>query len=318
MPYTKPYLPVADQLALMKGRGMAVSDDVLACSYLEKIGYYRLSGYSYPYRESSIVNGQLIVADKFKPGTAFAEICELYVFDKKFRMLVLDAIERIEIALRVRITLTLGAFSASAHRDPNFLHPNFTRRIDPKTGLTFHAEWLRRHDDAFAKSKEEFAKHFKRRYPGESPPIWIGAEVWDFGTMSVLYSGLRKTDQTTVASAFSVPTFRIMETWLRSLNVTRNICAHHSRLWNKASAVQPSWPTKSQCPELGHIESITHAQTRLYGTLCICAHFLKIINPSSGWRERVKALVQEFPESKMVTLQSAGFQKDWEKEALWN
>lgn len=297
---------------------MGVTDDTLAEGYLEKIGYYRLTGYSYPYRESSVVNGQITVADKFKADTTFAEICELYVFDKKLRMLVLDAIERIEIALRVRITLTLGALSASAHRDANLLHPNFTRRTDPKNGLTYHAEWLRRHDDAFAKSKEEFAKHFKRRYPGEDPPIWIGAEVWDFGTMSILYSGMRKADQTAVANAFYVPTFLIMETWLRSLNVTRNICAHHSRLWNKASAVQPSWPTKAQCPELGHIDGATHAQTRLYGTLCICAHFLKIINPRSTWRERVKELIHEFPQSKIITVQSAGFPKNWEKEKLWN
>lgn len=318
MPYTKPYLPVADQLALLKARGMGVSDDLLAASYLERIGYYRLSGYSYPYRESSRVAGKVVVTDNFRAGTTFAEICQLYVFDKKLRMFVLDAIERIEIALRVKITLTLGAYSPSAHRDPNYLHPNFARKIDPATGLTYHAEWVRRHDDAFAKSKEEFAKHFRRRYPGDDAPIWIGAEVWDFGAMSFLYSGMRKSDQTTVASAFSVPSFQIMETWLRSLNVTRNICAHHSRLWNKASAVQPSWPTKAQCPALGHIEGMTHAQTRVYGTLCMCAHFLSIINPGSQWRNRVKSLIAEFPASNIVSLQSAGFTKDWIKEGLWN
>jgi abortive infection bacteriophage resistance protein len=319
MPYTKPYLTVPDQLALMKRRGMGVSDDALAQSYLQKIGYYRLSGYSYPYRQSSTgADGKVTVADRFKPGATLAEIVELYVFDKRLRMLVWDAIERIEIALRVHIALILGAYSPTAHRDVRFLHPNFTRRIDPNTGLTYHAEWVRRHDDAFAKSKEEFAKHFKRRYPGEYPPIWIGAEVWDFGAMSFLFSGMRKVDQTAVSSIFSVPSFQIMETWLRSLNVTRNICAHHSRLWNRASAVQPRWPTKAQCPELGHIEGKTHSLTRLYGTLCICAHFLKIVSPSSGWRDRVKTLIKEFPQSKIVSLQSAGFPKGWEKEALWN
>jgi len=297
---------------------MAVTDDALAQSYLEKIGYYRLSGYSYPYRKSAIVNGQRVVEDNFRDGTTFAEIVELYVFDKKLRMLVLDAIERIEIALRVQITLVLGALGPTTHRDSNFLHPNFSRRIDPKTGLTYHAEWVRRHDDAFAKSKEEFAKHFRRRYPGEDPPLWIGAEVWDFGAMSILYSGMRKSEQTAVAMVFGVPSFQIMETWLRFLNVTRNICAHHSRLWNKASAVQPKWPTRADCPHLGHIDGITHAQTRVYGSLCICAYLLRSINPTSNWRERLKRLIAEFPNSKIVSLQSAGFPNGWDKEALWN
>ena len=317
MPYTKPYLSLSDQLALMKGRGMGVSDDALAQNHLEKIGYYRLSGYSYPYRESTTVSGRTVISDKFRAGTTLAEVAELYVFDKKLRMLVLDAIERIEIALRVQITLALGAYAPDAHRDPNQLHPNFTRRTDPKSGLTYHAEWLRRHDDAFAKSKEEFAKHFKTRYPGEVPPIWIAAEVWDFGAMSVLYSGMRKADQTKVASKFLVPSFSVMETWLRSLNVTRNICAHHSRLWNKASAVQPRWPSKAQCPSLGHIEGNTHSLTRLYGSLCICAYFLNSINPASQWRERVKELISEFPKSTIISLQSAGFTNDWHKETLW-
>lgn len=317
MSYTKPYLSVPDQLALMKQRGMVVSDDALARSYLEKIGYYRLSGYSYPYRRSSIVGGKLVVDDNFKVGTTFAEIVELYVFDKKLRMLVLDAIERIEIALRVQITLTLGALGSTAHRDPAFLHPNFARRNDPRTGLTYHAEWLRRHDDAFGKSKEEFAKHFRRRYPGEDPPLWIGAEVWDFGAMSILYSGMRKSEQSAIASLFGVPTFQIMETWLRSLNVTRNICAHHSRLWNKASAVQPKWPTAADCKLLGHIDGVTHSQTRVYGSLCICAYLLRCINPASSWVDRLKQLIAEFPKSQTVSIQSAGFPNNWEKEALW-
>lgn len=316
VPYTKPYLPPPDQLALMKSRGMVVSDDALAQGYLEKIGYYRITGYSYPYRQSSVVGGQTVVGDQFRSGTTFAEVCELYVFDKKLRMLCLDAIERIEIALRVQITLTLGALSPSAHRDRQFLHPNFTTRTDQSTGRTYHSEWVRRQDDAFAKSKEEFAKHFKSRYPGEEPPLWIAAELWDFGSMSILYSGLRKTDQTTIAAKFLVPDFKIMELWLRSLNVTRNICAHHSRLWNKPNPIQPSWPKPADCRELAHIHGNTHSQTRVYGSLCICAHFLKLINPSSSWRSRLKDLIEEFPESTTVSLKSAGFPKEWANEAL--
>ena len=317
MPYTKPYLPVPDQLALMKGRGMGVTDDTLAEAYLTKIGYYRLSGYSYPYRRSSVVNGHLVISDSFKSGASFAEIIELYVFDKKLRMLVLDVIERIEIALRVKITLVLGTYGADAHRSHKYLHPNFTQRINHRTGRTHHSEWLRRNDDAFANSKEEFAKHFKSRYPGEDPPLWIAAELWDFGMMSFLYGGMRKADQTAVATAVAVPTFNIMESWLRSLNVTRNICAHHSRLWNKPTAVQPKWPSAAQCPLLAHIANITHPQTRLYGTLCLCAFLLRSINPTSHWKVRLKALIATFPQSRIISLQSAGFPANWAREPLW-
>lgn len=317
MPYTKPYLPIPGQIALIKGRGMGITDEKLAEAHLEKIGYYRLSGYWYPYRKPVSQSGQTAFSDDFRPGTDFSEIAALYVFDKNLRMLMLDALERIEIALRVQITLQMGAHAPDAHRNQAYLHPNFWQRIEPLTGRTRHAEWLRRHDDAFATSKEEFAKHFKTRYPGENPPIWIAAELWDFGAMSVLYSGLNKADQTAIAAKFQIPRFRIMETWLRSLNTSRNVCAHHSRFWNKPSAVQPSWPTMEEVPDLGHISTSTHAQTRAYGAACMCAYLLRTISPKTTWRDRFKKLIGEFPQSKIVSLQGAGFPQNWEKEKIW-
>ncbi|MGM5023236.1 MULTISPECIES: Abi family protein [unclassified Tardiphaga] len=318
MAYSKPYLTVKDQLALIKSRGMIISDEALAESYLNKIGYYRLSGYWYPYREAKQVAGITKVLDDFKSGTKFSEIVDLYVFDKKLRLVFLDVIERIEIALRVQITLQLGKQGADAHRNPKALHPNFLRQINQKTGKSQHAEWLARNDDAFDRSKEEFAKHFRTKYFGEIPPIWIAAELWDFGTMSFLYAGMRKSDQIAVAKTFNVPSFDVMETWLRSINVARNICAHHSRFWNKPSVVQPKWPSAVDVPDLGHIVGDTNAQTRIYGLACLCAHLLKSINPNSTWLPRFKSTVSDFPSSTVVNLKSAGFPADWDKTNLWS
>ena len=161
--------------------------------------------------------------------------------------------------------------------------------------------------------KEEFAKHFKTKYPGEDPPIWISAELWDFGAMSMLYSGMRVPDQTDVAKFSNVSSFKVMSSCLRAINVARNVCAHHSRFWNKPSVVQPKWPSPSECADLGHIANDTHAQTRIYGMACICAFLLRSINPNSKWADRFKSLIAEFPDSKIVSLKSAGFPGDWEK-----
>jgi len=311
MPYNKPYLPVLQQIALIKGRGMGISDDALAASYLEKIGYYRLSGYWYPYRRSP-------VDDNFQDATEFAEIIALYVFDKRLRLLFLDVIERIEIALRVRITLQLGQAGALAHRDALALHGNFAKKADLQTGRTKHKKWLDLHDKSFDKSKEEFVKHFKAKYPNEYPPLWIAAELWDFGAMSMLFSGLKKPDQMAIAQAFNIQSFGIMESWLHAINVARNICAHHSRFWNKANVVQPKWPRGTACPDLSHLYGNTHAQTRVYGIAALCAYLLQSINPNSLWRNRFKELISEFPESSIINLGSAGFPTGWENEPIWN
>jgi abortive infection bacteriophage resistance protein len=317
LPYIKRYLVIPDQLRLIKSRGMVVSDDALAQSFLNRIGYYRLSGYWYPYRNSTGSGATQVVSDQFRVGTKFSEVVDLYVFDKKLRLLMMDVIERIEICLRVQITLELGKLGPQAHRHPSALHPNFQRPSARGSLESHHQKWLRLHDEAFARSKEEFAKHFKLKYAGEDPPIWIAAELWDFGAMSVLYSGMKKNGQLAIANFFGVPSFQIMETWLRALNVTRNICAHHSRLWNKPNGVQPKWPTPTDSPDLGHIAADTHALTRVYAIACICAFLLKTINPNSSWLHRFKELAASFPKSSIVKISSAGFPVDWDKANLW-
>jgi abortive infection bacteriophage resistance protein len=239
------------------------------------------------------------------------------VFDKKLRLLIMDIIERSEIALRVQITLQLGKAGSHAHRDPNALHPNCAVRMNPTTAETGHQKWLRLHDEAFARSREEFAKHFKTKYGGENPPIWIAAELWDFGAMSFLYSGMKKVDQAEVAKTFGVTSFDVMASWLHCINVARNICAHHSRFWNKPNAARPAWPTAADCPDLGHIESDTKAKARVYGLACICAYLLRTINPNSSWSNRFKAVIAEFPASSIANLKSAGFPNDWHKANLW-
>jgi abortive infection bacteriophage resistance protein len=230
---------------------------------------------------------------------------------------MMDVIERIEIAFRVQITLELGKRGLQAHRDATALHPNFSIRPDTRTGDIEHQKWLLRHDAAFDKSKEEFAKHFKTKYPKENPPIWIAAELWDFGAMSILYSGLRKEDQTDVANYFGVSSFSVMTSWLRHINTARNICAHHSRFWNKANAITPSWPRKAECPDLGHIEGDERAKSRVYGLACICAYLLRTINPNSAWGDRFKTIMAEFPKSDQISISSAGFPEDWDKANLW-
>lgn len=124
MRYNKPWLSHHEQLDLLKSRGLAVTDDARALDYLRRIGYYRLSGYWFAFRQRSepccawprrrtgkkgkSVRVEHIALDEFKPGASFQDAVALYVFDKRLRLLVLDALERIEVAFRVDISHTLG------------------------------------------------------------------------------------------------------------------------------------------------------------------------------------------------------------------
>jgi len=90
IPYSKPPLSFADQLQKLKSRGMSVADDAQALHYLSQLNYYRLGAYWLPFEQ----NHQ---AHQFKPGTTFERVVEHYVFDRELRLLVLDAIERVEL-----------------------------------------------------------------------------------------------------------------------------------------------------------------------------------------------------------------------------
>jgi len=96
----------------LKSRGMRVSDENKAKDYLQRIGYYRLSGYWYPFRRMETAKspeGSIapVITDQFRDDTEFRHAVDLYVFDKKLRLLFLDALERIEIALRVDVASCL-------------------------------------------------------------------------------------------------------------------------------------------------------------------------------------------------------------------
>lgn len=330
--YTKPYKSIADQIALLENRGMEITDRAAASACLQRIGYYRLSGYWYPFRKSHVSTNpvtaqplihpltgkmQVVVEDDFRSGTTFRQVMDLYVFDKRLRLLMLDAIERIEVALRVDIALLLGVRDPWVHRDPQQLHGNFSKKINLRTGQTDFVKWLQRLDDTFNRSKEEFVKHFKAKYHGEMPPIWIAIELWDFGMLSVFLSGMKVADQQRLASKYGLPRAELLTSWCRNINNVRNTCAHHSRLWNRSPADQIAPPKAGEVAEFDHIANDKVAQTRIYATLAALQFLLKTINPSSSWSARLKEHCAGFPNAMGVNLAQAGFPKGWDALSLW-
>jgi abortive infection bacteriophage resistance protein len=322
VPYPKPHLDIPDQLALLESRGMAVADRVRAAHYLRRLGYYRLSGYWYPARERQMVldtAGKTVMAvtDKFRPGTTFERAVDLYVFDKRLRLLFLDAIERIEVALRVDAALLLSVRDPLAHRDPLQVHRNFATKIEGKTGLTRHAAWIGRLDKATAQSKEEFVSRFQAKY--SSPlPIWIAVELWDFGMLSHFVSGMKHPDLVTLAGAYQLTRPELLASWIRNINNVRNVCAHHGRLWNRDLTDDPKRLKPGEIPALDHVFIPGAATSRIYTTGSIIQHFMRQVSPHSSWGTRFKQHIATFPAGPGITLFHAGFRPDWEAQALWS
>lgn len=316
---------------LLQGRGLLISDEASALACLERIGYYRLSGYWYPFRKSHLnanpVTGALIpdpktgkiiviVEDDFREETSFQQVMDLYVFDKRLRLIIMDAIERIEVALRVDIALLLGKRSPLAHRSPKEFDYAFTK--ENSMGETEHQKWLKRLDKGFRKSKEEFVKHFKTKYFGEDPPLWIAVELWDFGMLSVVLEGLKYADRVQLAKKYQFCRPRLLTSAARNLNHVRNICAHHSRLWNRSPTDRITPTLLGEIPVLDHLAADVHAQSRLYGSAAMIQYILRTINPSTMWAERLKNHMKTLPKLEGISQVNAGFPLNWEELPLWN
>jgi abortive infection bacteriophage resistance protein len=311
----KPWKTMAEQLALLKNRGLLVDNDAAALDYLARIGYYRLSGYGYPLREidkaESLKQNRPVRTDHFVPGSHFEEVVKLYVFDKKLRLMALDALERIEMAVRVDVAHLLGEKDPCAHENPDCLHGKFTKQLIRKgvnRGKTEHQLWL----DKFAgmvkrARKEPFIEHHQKKYAGRLP-IWVAIEVWDFGLLSRLFAGMQYADKNRIAQKYDLPDGETLAQWLRSFNFIRNVSAHHSRLWNanilELSPCPKDWPTMKN--------------TKPFMYFAMMAHLLAVICPNSSWRERLVALLNDFPNTRngVLTLADLGVCQDWEQWLL--
>ena len=93
MEYTKPSLTYEEQANVLISRGLLADRDVLIAT-LQNVNYYRLSGYLYPFRSAD---------DSFLDGTTLDIVWRRYRLDRHLRFLLLDAIERVEVALRSRL-----------------------------------------------------------------------------------------------------------------------------------------------------------------------------------------------------------------------
>jgi abortive infection bacteriophage resistance protein len=311
----KPHISVEEQLQVLINRGLIVEDKVFALKQIERLGYYRLSGYFYPLRKTKPY-GEKGRQDTFQEGTTFELVNQIAEFDKKLRMLVLPALETIEIAIRVAIAHHLGKLDPNAHNNTSLLDGKFYK---PKANgaPSDYDSWKKRFEDACNKSKEEFVEHHKALYGGEMP-IWVAVELWDFGLLSRFVSGLQQRDKNALAQKYGLGDGRTLESWVRLFNFIRNVAAHHSRLWNRSLPTTPVLPPVERCRWLEVLHKNPRALTKTFGAFMCLQLMLKSIDPASQWHQSFVKHIHSFPKSDLISIESMGFVKDWEKLPIWN
>ena len=333
--YEKRFRSSSEQIALLRERGMRVHDDEWASELLSAVGYSRLSGYFYGFREfppnqeeaTDIWQTRL---STFIPGTDLQSVNEIYEFDRRVRMRIFDGIEKFEIALRFTIGHLVAQGGPFAHRDSNNLSPEFTS-VKKQKFINFdgtateyeasdHSAWLVELDKQEARSQEAFAIHHRNKYGG-ALPIWKATEVMQFGTLVALYDGLQQQHREQVAAeldildAKSKGDITTLSNWLNHVRYVRNTCAHHSRLWNRNfNVVLVETP---RIPELAHLQPM-EPRTHIYGTIAILSFLLARTHPGNAWRDKTIEFVTRGASDLGQDLATLGFPEHWDAEVLWS
>ncbi|MEV6556397.1 Abi family protein [Nocardia sp. NPDC051756] len=331
--YDKPFKTHAQQLELLRGRGMHIADDAVALRALRNIGYYRLSGYWYIYRVwTKFVCGtgaapHIEVGDQFKPGTTFDRVLDLYEFDRRLRLHVLDAIDRVEVALRVRLGYTLGAGHAFAHLDRTALDETFTQ-YDGRNPIASqslwlsseHAKWLTNVRRDEKRSKHDFVKHFKSKY-GMPLPVWVVTELLTFGSAATLLAGLKQRQKNMIAAEFGIfdehcdGDGAALTKWVANLVYLRNTCAHHGRLWNHNLVDQLG--RLEGTPDLAHASGV-HQRSRIYASLAVLAYLTSQLDPESTWRTDTAAMIESGLAAIGESPDRIGCPPLWHTEPIWS
>lgn len=301
MEYVKEPLTFEEQADRLIARGLEADRDELI-KRLSAVSYYRLSGYLYPFREPE--------SDNYIAGTTLETVWNRCCFDRRLRMLLLDAIERIEVAVRTQL---IYHFS---HTHGPFAHCNEKNLSNLK--IEDYIDWRESIITETKRSKDAFKQHFFKKY-GDSHqnlPLWMAAELMSMGSLLTFFRGCPNSIKSKVAAHFDMAD-ELLVTRLRSLNAARNICAHHSRLWNRVLGYAPGLPQKNKYPDWHHEDGDGN---RLFNNdrcgllLVICHTFLARISPTSRWQKRVEELFTEYPE---IPFADMGLPENWQQHPLW-
>jgi abortive infection bacteriophage resistance protein len=297
-PYNKKALSLTEQIQHLKSKKLIILDEADVEQKLKFISFHRINGYTLGFRED-----KTDYSSNFICGTTFDDIFDCYVFDRELKLLITDALERIEIAIR-----TVMANILSDRHTPHWY-----------TNFTLFSPSAKYETDIFPTIKREikrsqrnvFIKHYYDNYNSpEHPPSWVIAEVISFGKWSIMFANLHDADKKAISAEFGFH-YEEMKSWLETLSWVRNSCAHHARMWNTSILKSPRL---KGLKKHGYPGTVPNGNC-LYASLIIIQIFIKVIAPHSTWKEKLKDLVLK--KHSNIPVSTLGFPKEWETMDFW-
>jgi abortive infection bacteriophage resistance protein len=291
--YTKVAEPLEETLYRLWYNNLIIDDRTSAEYALKTIGYYRLLVYMRHFQDNSSPR-------KFLPKTKFSYIVEMYKFDRDLRLLTLDAIEKLEVALRTAIINPL-AEKYTPHWYLDMSHYN--------SEIEFHGVLGKIINCANKKSGLALTHYYEKYRSPSLPPVWLVCEKLSFGELSRFFAALKIDHRKSVARYIWTYPEKMLISWFHSLANLRNICAHQDRIWNN--------PINTYEPEKHHkYKCDFHQPTSFYSRAVVIQLLMKEMGMNGWWRtqlfERLSSCSHVTPHKHL------GFPIGWEERQVWN
>ena len=133
-----------------------------------------------------------------------------------------------------------------------------------------------------------------------------------FGILSRMFALKDLRIKKRIADTYFLPE-PILESMLHHLTYVRNLCAHHSRLWNRRFTITLKLPVSFPVNVVRSVNGRTPDNRKIYNTLVLLTHTCAVIEQSDNWRSRLLALVDRYP----AWCERMGFPVCWAKLPIW-
>lgn len=310
LPYNHPFADYPDLSSLLLQKGMQGNASVIE-QHLKDVGYQRLSAYWKPYMSGENIHASI------------EDVWHTYCFDRKLRLCILDAIERIEVALRNKLVHAFcGMYGQCGY---GYLH---SEHFAPKAQDKWLA-WCNKIEKETQRNNSAIVREFRSKYSNHHLPMWTACELMSFGGAVTLFEIVRKKIQQQVSLELQVKSPEVLLTWLKLLNDVRNACAHQNRVWNRIWQRQPMLPKNimpwyytfnnttskwEHSPQKPQPYSFPINQTGI--VLTICCQLVKQVASASNWKQRLFDVFDDQRFS-IVPLAKMGLPPHWREHPLW-
>ncbi|HJT42096.1 MAG TPA: Abi family protein [Rhizomicrobium sp.] len=316
------YKSIDQLISLLNERGLQIEAPEAAQHILKTVGHYRLeSFYRAFYNQPKQFDHSVPIG--------IEDVANLYLFDRRLRLLILGPLEKLEVALRALIVKELGDFLVAQSRpQPVFIRlfeEGFYDLSTPANQSKYRASleacrrsawasWHRKlpRDDRKL-PKSELNKMFEGYRHGLA--AWEVLQAASFGPLANIFSILRPEIAVNIARYFGLPRHVLVGIFYALKNL-RNSCAHHSPVWNwDARRRSSTFLFPRAYEQAAQITGGDDNRDRLYAC-CAVIHLLlsPLSQGRSTWYRRLKKLINEF---NTIYSGKMGFPAEWQTLPFW-